>query len=168
MKKVVEKYFEENPEAKGEVMKAYFAYHTQHIRDSPRAHNFSGPWRECQCHWCGRSREQVRWDGLPAHCLHRPELPDISETIQNEAQKAFALLDKATREVPKLVAKLGMSGETLAVLHHTHGYDAETVDGVVPVPPQMLMDYHAAMEVERSRSRSAIVREVVTARPLTK
>lgn len=57
-----------------------------------------------------------------------------------------------------------MSGETLAVLHHTHGYDPETVDGVVSVPPQIMADYHTAMETERDRSRAAIVREVVTVR----
>lgn len=164
MRSIVEKYFEGHPDAKDEVMKAYFAYHTQHIRDNPGAHNFTGPWRDCECQWCGRSRELVRWDDLPAQCQKRPELPDIADTIRGEEEKAFALLDKATREVPKLVAKLGMSGETLAVLHHTHGYDPETVDGVVNVPPQIMADYHTAMETERDRSRAAIVREVVTAR----
>jgi hypothetical protein len=57
-----------------------------------------------------------------------------------------------------------MSGETLAILHHTHGYDPETVDGVVPVPPQIMTDYYTAMETERDRSRAAIVREVITVR----
>jgi alanyl-tRNA synthetase len=106
----------------------------------------------------------VRWDDLPPQCQKRPELPDIADTIQGEEEKAFALLDKATREVPKIVAKRGMSGETLAVLHHTHGYDPETVDGVVSVPPQIMADYYTAMETERDRSRAAIVREVVTVR----
>ena len=106
----------------------------------------------------------VRWDDLPAQCQKRPELPDIADTIQGEEERAFALLDKATSKVPKLVAKLGMSGETLAVLHHTHGFDPETVDGVVPVPPQVMADYHIAMEAERERSRAAIVREVITVR----
>lgn len=164
LRSIASNYFGEHPDAKDEVMKAYFAYHTQHIRDNPVAHNFAGPWRDCECQWCGRSRELVRWDDLPAQCQNRPELPDIAATIQAEEEKAFALLDKATREVPKLVAKLGMSGETLAVLHHTHGYDPETVDGVVNVPPQIMADYHAAMEAERDRSRAAIVREVVTVR----
>jgi hypothetical protein len=164
LRPIVEKYFEQHPDAKDEVMKAYFAYHTQHIRDNPGAHNFAGPWRNCECQWCGRSRELVRWDDLPAQCQKRPELPDIADTIRGEEEKAFALLDKATREVLRLVAKLGMSGETLAVLHHTHGYDPETVDGVVSVPPQIMADYHTAMETERDRSRAAIVREVVTAR----
>lgn len=160
----VAKYFEDHSVAKDEVMKAYFAYHTQHIRDHPGAHNFAGPWRDCECHWCGRNRERVRWDDLPAKCQKRPDLPDIADAIQGEEEKAFALLAKATREVPKIVAKLGMSGETLAILHHTHGYDPETVDGVVPVPSQIMADYHTAMEEERDRSRAAIVREVISLR----
>lgn len=163
LRPVVEKYFGEHPGAKDEVVKAHFAYHIQHIRDNPGAHHFAGPWRHCECHWCGRSREQVRWDDLPAQCQHRPELPDIAGTIRGEEERAFALSDKATREVPKLVAKLGMSGETLAILHHTHGYDPETVAGIVDVPPQMLTDYHTAMEEERCRSRAAFVRDVITA-----
>ena len=164
LRPIVEKYFEEHPDAKDEVKKAYFAYHTQHIRDNPGAHNFAGPWRDCECAWCGRSRESVRWDDLPAQCQKRPELPDIADTIRGEEEKAFSLLEKATREVSKIVAKLGMSGNTLAILHHTHGYDPETVDSVVPVPPHIMADYHATMETERERSRVAIVREVVTVR----
>lgn len=158
----VEGYFKEHPDAKDEVMKAHFAYHTQHIRDNPGVHNFAGPWRDCECQWCGRSREMVRWDDFPPQCQHRPKLPDIAETIRGEEEKAFALLEKAGKEVTLLVAKLGgMSGETLAVLHHTHGYDPETVDGIVDVPSSIIADYNAAIERERERSREAIVRKVV-------
>jgi hypothetical protein len=158
----VKAYFEDHPDARDEVMKAHYAYYTFHIREGPGVHNFTGPWRDCKCEWCGRSRELVRWDDLPPQCQNRPELPDIKDTIQGEEEKAFALFNKAAHEVPKIVAKLGMSGETLAILYHTHGYDPETVDGVVPVPPQMLSDYYAAMDAERTRSREAIVRKVIT------
>ena len=161
MKTIAESYFQANPSAKNEVEKAYFAYHTNHIRDNPGAHNFSGPWRDCECQWCGRSREIVRWDELPAQCQKRPELPDIEETIQNEEIKAFALVERARADVPKLVEKLGMSGETLAILHHTHGHDPETVDSVFPVPREIMEEYHSAMEKERERSRAAIVRKTI-------
>jgi hypothetical protein len=164
VRRLVEKYFEEHSDAKDEVVKAYFAYHAHHIRDNPGAHNFAGPWRDCECRWCGRSRELVRWDDLPAQCQKRPELPNIVEVLGREVAMFEALLEKAKTHVPKIIAKLGMSGETLAVLHHTHGYDPETVDGVVPVPPQIMVDYHAAMETERERSRTAIVREVIAVR----
>ena len=89
-------------------------------------------------------------------------MPKIKDEVLNEEQKAFALLARAEKEVPKLVTKLGMSGETLATLHHTYGYDPETVASIVPVLPHILAAYHAAMETERARSRAAQVKEVVT------
>ena len=164
LRPIVEKYFEQHPDAKDEVVKAYFAYHTTHIRDNPGVHNFNGPWRDCECQWCGRSRELVRWDDLPAQCQQRPDLPDIADVIRAEEEKAWALLKKAESDVPRVVKKMGMNGETLAVLHHTCGYDPETVDGVVKVPQQVMADYYTAMETERDRSRAAIVRAVITVR----
>lgn len=147
-------YFKEHPDAKDGVLKAYHAYHAAHLRH-PFAHKFSGPDRESCCEWCGRTRELVRWDELPGHCQQRPERPDVEDVIRGEETKAFALFKKAEAVVPKLVARLGMSGGTLAILHHTHGYDPETVAGVVDVPAQAMADYHAAMELEKTRSRAA-------------
>lgn len=157
-------YFRENPEARDGVIKAYYAYHVPHFRCDSTAHNFSGSMRESGCVWCGRTREQVRWDELPPECAKRPLMPEIEDVILREERKAFALLALAEKGVPKLVAKLGMTGETLAVLHHTHGYDLETVASIVDVPPQILSDYHAAMETERARSHAAQVKEVITVR----
>ena len=157
-------YFRENPEARDGVMKAYHAYNVPHFRCDPKAHNFPTALRESACVWCGRTREQVRWDELPPECAKRPPVPEIEDVILGEERKAFALLARAEKDVPKLVVKLGMNGETLAVLHHTHGYDPETVASIVDVPPQMLADYHAAMETERARSRAAQVKEVITVR----
>jgi alanyl-tRNA synthetase len=83
-------------------------------------------------------------------------------TIRGEEKKAFALLEKAEKEVPRLVQRRGMSGSTLAILHHTHGYDPEIVAAIAFVPRKTMEDYHADMEKERERSRSAIVRKPVT------
>lgn len=209
---IVEKYFEDHPEAKDGVMKACYAWHDD--IDAPYRHVFVGKERNSECRLCGRSREQVRYDDLPEPCavaqkaadmngVHRfggsapwtrcihcdqtreelddwiqPEpggygykrcpkykVTDIKGTLYAEEVKFLKLLERAEKEVPRIIKKLGgMSGETLAVLRHTHGYDPETVDGVVNVPTQIIADYHAAMETERDRSRAAIVREVVTAR----
>jgi hypothetical protein len=157
-------YFRENPEARDGAMKAYHAYNVPHFRCDPKAHNFGSSLRESACRWCGRTREQVRWDELPPECAKRSPVPEIEDVILGEERKAFALLARAEKDVPKLVAKLGMNGETLAVLHHTHGYDPETVTSIVDVPPQMLADYHSAMEKERARSRAAQVKEAITVR----
>lgn len=156
-------YFAAYPEARDSVMKAYHAYNVPHFRCDPKAHNFGSSRRESACRWCGRTREQVRWDDLPPECAKRPQVPEIEDVILDEERKAFALLARAEKEVPKMVAKHGMNGETLAVLHHTYGYDAETVASIVAVPPQMLAEYHAAMERERALSRAAQVKEVIGA-----
>lgn len=159
LRQIAAEYFDQNPDAKDEVMKAYFAYHAGANEDG--AHFFLDRRRDCKCRRCGRSRELVRWDELPPRCQNEP---DIAGVILREEEKAFGLIEKATSEVPKLVAKLGMSGQTLAVLHHTHGYDPEIVSGVMDVPKQMLTEYNSAMETERERSRASHVKQVITAK----
>lgn len=59
-----------------------------------------------------------------------------------------------------------MSGKTLAVLHHTHGYDPEIVESIVTIPPQIMSEYHQAMEKERERSRKSLNREIVAIQSL--
>lgn len=158
-------YFREHPDARDGVMKAYYAYNVPHFRSDPKSHNFGSSQRESACHWCGRTREQVRWDELPPECAKRPPVPEIEDVILGEERKAFALLARAEKDVPKLLAKLGMlNGETMAILHHTYGYDPETVSGVVDVPPVMIMEYNEAMMREQARSRAAIKREIVMVR----
>jgi hypothetical protein len=167
LRQIVAEYFRENPAARDGVMKAFHAYHVPHFRCDSQAHNFGSSLRGSSCLWCGRTREQVRWDELPPECAKRPPVPEIKDVILGEERKVFALLYRAEKDVPQLVAKLGMNGATLAVLHHTHGYDPETVASIVDVPPPMLEDYHTAMEAERARSRSAQVKEVITARAIS-
>lgn len=164
IRKIVHEYFTTHPDAHNEVMKAYHAYNVPHFRLDSKGHNFPTALRESACQWCGRTREQVRWDEMLPECAKRPQLPEIENVILGEELKAFSLIARAEKDVPNLVAKLGMNGETLAVLHHTHGYDPETVASIVTVPPQILADYHAAMETERARSRAAQVKEVITVR----
>lgn len=156
-------YFTAHPEARENILKAFYAYHTHHPRHHEGAHHFSGPYRDSDCQWCGRTRELVRWDDLPAQCQQRPDAPDIAEVMRGEEEKAWALIVKAEREVPRLIARMGMSGETLAVLHHTHGFTPELFPDGVEVPAQVIADYNAAMEIEQQRSRAAIKRQVVTA-----
>lgn len=146
-------------------MKAWYAYHAPHFRVMTEMplHNFTNGSRESKCVWCGRSREMVRHDELDARCQKRPkEIKSIKDVLREEEEHAMALADRAQKDVPKLVAKMGMTGETLAVLHHTYGHDPETVATVIDVPPQVLADYHAAMEMEKVRSRAAQKKTVVT------
>ena len=149
-------------------MKAAYAYHE--LPADNLCHFFNGHHRENICVNCGRSREDVRWDDLDYHCeKHNPDIYNplklsfddrdkVKCCIHGEELRFTALLERATSDVPRLITKMGMSGDTLAVLHHTHGYDPETVDSVVNVPPDMMHNYYEKMEIERERSRSATVK----------
>ena len=164
MKQIVNEYFNAHPEEKDGVLKAWYAYHAPHFRvmlDLP-LHNFTSSQRFSKCMWCGRSREMVRHDEESGQCSKRPEIREIKEVLHDECVKANALYELAKTEVPKLIRKMGMTGETVAILHHTYGYDPETVAGIVDVPPQVMADYHTEMEVERNRSRNAQVKQVIT------
>lgn len=166
LRQIANEYFDQHPEARDGVMKAYYAFHAGHFRLEAHGHNFLSASRQSKCAWCGRSREQVRYDDLPAQCQNRPDLPEVVDAIQSEEERTFALLTHAEKDVPRLVAKMGMSGDTLAILHHTYGYDPETVASVINVPQAMLADYHAAMETEKVRSRGAQKRTVVAVKDL--
>lgn len=137
--------------------------------DMNGVHRFgaSAPWTRC-IH-CDQTREELddwlqpKLGGYGYKQCPKYKATDIKGTLYAEEVKFLKLLERAEKEVPRIIKKLGgMSGETLAILHHTHGYDPETVDGVVPVPSHIMTDYHTAMETERERSRAAIVRKVVT------
>ena len=137
--------------------------------DMNGVHRFgaSAPWTRC-IH-CDQTREELddwlqpKLGGYGYKQCPKYKATDIKGTLYAEEVKFLKLLERAEKEVPRIIKKLGgMSGETLAILHHTHGYDPETVDGVVPVPSHIMADYHTAMETERERSRAAIVRKVVT------
>ena len=94
LRPIVEKYFEEHPDAKDGVMKAWYAYHAPHFRVKMELplHNFTNSQRESKCVWCGRSREMVRHDELDARCQNRPkEIKSIQEVLRDEGEHALAL-----------------------------------------------------------------------------
>lgn len=123
-------YFRDHPLERDSVMKAYYAYHAPHFRITTRGHNFTNQFRHSKCQWCNRSREQVRWDGLPAHCQKRPELPEIEGAIRYEETRYMELLERAERIVPRIISKRGMSQDTIKYLYDTHGIDQETVERI--------------------------------------
>lgn len=161
MKHIATKFFQDNPSLKDGVLKAYYAYHAPHFRLDDKAHNFTNSSRASVCQWCGRSREDVRWDDIDPQCQSRPLLKSVEDVILEEECKAFSLLEKASIHIPKIVSKLGLSGETLAVLHHTHGYDPETVAGCVDLSSENIKDYHEHMENQRNQSRQSRTVEVI-------
>lgn len=155
LKQIAVRYFEEHPQARDGVMKAYYAYHANHFRLEPKGHNFTSGDRHSKCLWCGRSREMVRHDNLPPECLERPKVANIEDSILDEEVSALNLLSRAEKEVPNLLRKMGVSGKTLAVLHHTYGYPPETVADFTLVSDAMMEEYKFFMKAESERSRHA-------------
>ena len=161
-RQIAEDYFAARPAARDEVTKAYHARIVVHRTDHPGAHWFAGFSPGSVCRWCGRTRDLVRYDGLPAECASRPDdLPEVASVLMDEESRAFALYDRARAIVPAMIARHGMSGETLAMLHGTHGIDPETVDSICPVPAGMIAGYEAEREKDRARSRAAHKPEVI-------
>lgn len=162
MKQTALDYFAAHPSARNDVLKAYHAWHVVHFTDHAQAHNFTNGSRDAKCVWCQRTRHNVRWDELSAECLHRPQLDDTHTIIQQEEAKAHAIYQRARREVPALVAKHGaLTGALLATLHHTYGFDPETVASVIDVPQVAMDDYHVAMEKQRELSRNAYKPQII-------
>ena len=166
-KELATKYFEEHPEEKDGVLKAWYAYHAPHFRVMPDMplHNFTSSQRWSKCQWCGRSREEVRHDDLSGRCAKHKILPEIKDVLHEEALSFFALTEKAKTFVPKFIEKNKLSGETLAILHHTHGHEPETVAMVTGLDLNTyLADYEVSMEEERARSRACHKREIIVAK----
>lgn len=161
LKQIALNYFLENPSAKDEVYKAFFAYNIVHFREHPKAHNFTNGRRECKCLWCGRSRELVRWDGLPPECLQRPSLKEIDEIIFSEEVKYLELLNKAETEVKKCFEKNQLNGKNLALLHHTYGYDPEVASGFIKISPEIHEEYFQEMSRHKDISKKDYKPEVI-------
>jgi hypothetical protein len=157
---IVNNYFNnDNPDAKDGVMRATFAYHFKHLREHPKAHKFSGPWRDCRCEWCDISREEVRWcEDLPYECQKRPSsikddvVEEIEEVLLKEENLYTSLLQRGEKFIPKFVNKHGLTGETLSILFHTHGYSPEVVETYFDIPKEILQEFDNMMEKESSRS----------------
>lgn len=166
-KEIARQYFEEHPEEKDGVLKAWYAFHAPHWRVMPDMplHNFTSSQRWSKCINCGRSREEVRYDELSPRCLQHVKPMDIAEVLADEARSFLALLERAKTFVPKFIEKNKLNGETLAILHHTYGCDPETVASVCNVEIKSFMaDYEQSMEEERARSRACQKKEIIVAK----
>lgn len=157
VKEIARSYFENNPDKKDGVMKAYYAYHAEEHEDG--AHKFR--WEQ-KCLFCGRTPQMTRHDNLPGECQKRPRQLDVESIISGEEDKYQQLLSKAEKEIPKIIKKLGqLSGKTLAILHHTHGYDPEVVADIIETPSHLLKDYYAEMEKEKFISRAKATKTII-------
>lgn len=171
--KLAKQYFEDNVNLKDEVWKATYAYgdpiDLENTHEFPKYVFPDGVDPFCQqlfleakCIYCGRTREQVRWDDLPPTCESLVKT-NAKENILNEEKQYFQLLEKAKTHIPQLLDKMGVSGETLSILHHTYGYDLETSLAFIDNVDHKTLsnEYEYFMQLERERSRSKQIKTVI-------
>lgn len=166
---IVQSYVRTHPECHGGIARATFAYHRNHREKN--AHYFAGSWREAECRWCGRSREQVRWDDSPPECAARPEWAD--QSIESVVAREEVLFAKVLERAKVLAVELDISqltGASLATLHHTHGIDPSMLEcalmelGRGSLPQNLHDEYQAAYEEHRETGKRGQKRVVVIAR----
>jgi len=169
---LIRSFFSEHPEHMDGVKRATFAYHAGH-RDEG-AHYFAGLGPEAPCRWCGQTREGVRWDwyGKPPTCEARPKW--ANESIESVIAREEKLFEKVLDRAKKLAAEIDVSaltGDSLAVLHHTHGVDPTMLEAALilagkPTPTQAAHDeYQTVMLVERARSKASQKKQIISVRP---
>lgn len=149
---IFDTYFNGKP-AIDDLIKATFAYHLMGSSKGDGAHAFESETSESKCYACGRSREEVRWDTLPAECSSNVTSIDIEGTLASEENKYFALLARADKEVPKLLGNKTLTGELLCKFQNTYGYDPDCVASALKVEIEHLMpEFEKHMEIHKSKS----------------
>lgn len=141
----------ENNDFYNSVKKATFAYHMKR-GESPNAHYFLTGLRDSVCYLCGRTREQVRWDDLPAECSCAKTY-DIGGTILKE-EESFEAVKNRAKKIADSSRVENMTGKNLCVLHHTHGIDPSILECVgCKISQQQHDDYLAAYEKHRETGK---------------
>jgi hypothetical protein len=154
LKQLALDYISDNPNAKDEINKAGYAFHCDDWWNINDAHRFTNGSRSSSCIWCKRTRDKVRYDSLPAHCLHRPsEIKPIASVIFDGEQRAHDLLNKSSQIIEKVIKKHGVSGKSLFILHGTYGIDAETTASVIDIPDNILNEFHQVLLDQQKSDR---------------
>ena len=98
------------------------------------------------------------------------KVPLIKKTLHEEAERYNNLQEKAKTFIPEFLNKKGITGQTLAILHHTHGFDFETsIEFIpncsikIPLENELREGYDYWMEHEQALSRSKMKKEVISA-----
>lgn len=142
MKDLYDKYFK-GKKAADDVEKATFAYHWD-TTDHPNGHKWpSGHYdhkanplkpmpnhiRFEKCHVCGRTRNDVRWDNLPAHCDNVGR-PTISDVLLREEADFIEMLESSAEKIPAILKKRfkgELTAEALFFLQSSTGYPPDVV-----------------------------------------
>ena len=170
-REIVKKYLTNHPDGIDEIARAYYAYHATWM-DSD-AHSFTNSSPDSKCIWCGQTREGVRWNwyGLTPKCTRRPNEADtfvgIEDVLNNEETRFGKLLTKA-EEIAKELDPSALTGEQLAIFHHTHGIDPSMLESALMIfdKGKISQELHGAYEIEMQkevdRSRKAQKKTVIS------
>ncbi len=108
------------------------------------------------CIRCGRTRNDVRWDSLPAACASSIGWPTISDTLLKEEDAFYTLLNSAEAKIPQILAKKfnsELTAEALFYLQSTTGYPPDIVACFVEQDLEPLMqEYDRLQEEHKAKS----------------
>lgn len=160
------KYFKGKPAA-DDIEKATFAYHWTQVDHLNGHHWPSGHYdhksgrdmpdhiRFEKCHICGRTRHDVRWDDLPAHCSNVGR-PTIAEVLHSEEEHFLNMLDRAEHKIPDILAKRfkgELTAEALFFLQSSVGYPPDVIAMFADQNLEPLMpEFEKLMEVHQGKS----------------
>ena len=152
---ILSKYFSSEESIDG-LRRATLAYHQEFSNLYPGSHRFCSDSRTATCNVCGRTRENVRWgEQIPLCAEWKP--CDIEGACLQEEQRYRELLSTANQLVPKLLrGVVEVTGDLLAKIHHTYGFDPEVVSNFIEVDESLMKDYLNAMAKHSAVSRKEI------------
>lgn len=169
-RELFDKYFVCQP-AMDDLVKATYAYHTLHnatsdahlfrtVMDSDTFHSQTRyeKMRDEECEWCGRSRREIRFDSLPAHCESRPQSANesISWNLHEEEKKMFALLEAGPEKLQKVLREKFdsvISADALFYFQTSLGYEPDIVSTLLDVEVEKFMeDYDRLMAEHKAKS----------------
>lgn len=129
--RIAYEYVLSNSDAHDSIMKATYAFHFPNDRSNPYSHTFTNGSRESKCIYCGRSREEVRWDNLPPRCNRKPEFVETSIVLDKEYDLYQKMIENGRKICLKKWNQISeINGGDLCWLKNTHGFGLEDVEGV--------------------------------------
>jgi len=168
-KSIVADHMAANPEAWDGVQRATYAYHDVEFPNLSYPHHFLHADRQARCTQCNRSREQVRWDNQPMHCLVAEEqaktAPDIRGVIRAEEAKLAQNMERA-KPIADSLDWATVTGAELAHIHQTYGIDPDMLECAAGrlFAPGLRDDYERAYEEHRAKGRASTKKVVLVAK----
>lgn len=164
LRAIADDYFATHPEAKADATRKGELLMRQ---DWHASHRYTHKDGETMCWVCGQDWHAKDLRRCPG--FNRVETEDAPTKTKRILADEHALYMETIARCERMVRRRHkdwstLTGEKIAVLHHTHGCGVEELEWILDstIPRQLLADYEAAMDNERARSRAAQVKEIIT------